>query len=129
MPTSNGRSVARIIFNALGSVCVGLGILGIFLPVLPTTPFLLLAAACYMKGSRRFYNWLINHRLLGRYIRYYREGRGIPIRSKIISVVFIWITIGFSVGFVVPILALKILLAAIALSVSIFILSRKTLKE
>ena len=60
----------------VGSLSIGLAFLGIFLPLLPTTPFLLLAAACYLRSSDRFYHWLIYHKWFGNYIRNYREGRG-----------------------------------------------------
>ena len=68
-----------------GTFFVGLGIIGIFLPLLPTTPFLLLAAACYARSSKRFYNWLLNNKWFGNYIKNYRERKGIPLQIKIIS--------------------------------------------
>ena len=67
------------------TISLALGILGIFLPLLPTTPFLLLTAALYFKGSFRLYNWLLNHRYFGPYIRNYRENKAIPLRAKIVS--------------------------------------------
>ena len=74
----------------LGSISLALGILGIFLPLLPTTPFLLLTAALYFKGSPRLYNWLLNHRHFGPYIRNFRENKAIPLRAKVISLVLMW---------------------------------------
>jgi hypothetical protein len=71
-----------------GTSFAGLGILGIFLPLLPTTPFLLLAAACYARSSERFYNWLLNNRWFGHYIRNYLEGKGVPLRVKVLSICF-----------------------------------------
>ena len=68
------RFVKALYFIA-GTVCLILGIIGIILPILPTTPFLLLAAGCYARSSERFYNWLLNNRILGSYIRNYREGK------------------------------------------------------
>ena len=70
----------------IGSISLLLGILGIFLPLLPTTPFLLLSAAAWVKASPRLYQWLISHRLFGEYIRNFREYRAIPLRVKICSV-------------------------------------------
>jgi uncharacterized membrane protein YbaN (DUF454 family) len=117
------------LYVILGSIALALGIAGIFLPLLPTTPFLLLAASLYLKGSPKRYNWLINHRCLGPYIRNFRENRAIPLRVKIISVSLVWITILYGVCFVVALLWLKILLLCIAAGVSYHILSFKTLKQ
>jgi uncharacterized membrane protein YbaN (DUF454 family) len=108
---------------------VGLAFLGILLPIMPTVPFLLLAAACYVRSSEKLYRWLVENRWLGNYMRNYREGKGIPLRGKIVSVSLIWLTIGFSVLFIVHIDLMRILLILIALGVSIYILSIKTLKE
>ena len=112
----------------LGSISLALGILGIFLPLLPTTPFLLLTAALYFKGSPRLYNWLLNHRHFGPYIRNFRENKAIPLRAKIVSVSLIWITILNCVFFIAPYWWLKILLLLIAAGASYHILSFKTLK-
>jgi uncharacterized protein len=111
-----------------GTICVGLGVAGIFLPLLPTTPFLLLAAICYAGSSPRFYHWLLNNRWFGRYIRNYREGKGLTLTTKIVSLLSLWITIGFSAVIVVPWLAGKLGLIVIALGVSAHILRRPTCK-
>jgi uncharacterized protein len=123
------KKVVKTILIIIGSISVGLGVLGIILPVLPTTPFLLLGAACYIKGSPRFYNWLINNKWLGNYIRSYYEGKGITIKSKIIAVSSLWITIGYSIVFIISILLLRILLFFIAAGVTFHILSLKTLEK
>ncbi|MCK4431669.1 MAG: YbaN family protein [Candidatus Aminicenantes bacterium] len=112
-----------------GTFFVGLGIIGIFLPLLPTTPFLLLAAACYARSSKRFYNWLLTNRWLGNYIRNYRERKGVPFKIKILSISFLWIAIGYSAIFVVHILLGRIILILIAIGVTIHILSIQTLKH
>jgi uncharacterized membrane protein YbaN (DUF454 family) len=116
-------------FITVGTISVVLGFLGIVLPLLPTTPFLLLAAACYIRSSERFYNWLIYHKWFGSYIRNYREGRGISLTTKIIAITTIWLTIGYSTFFVVPLLLVKILLILIAISVTIYLLRIKTLQS
>lgn len=110
------------------SISLGLGILGIFLPLLPTTPFLLLTAALYFKGSPRLYNWLLNHRHFGPYIRNFRENKAIPLRAKIISLVLMWGTMLYCIFFLIPFLWVKILLGLIAAGVTYHILSFKTLK-
>jgi len=119
----------NILYIVFGSISLALGIIGIFVPLLPTTPFLLLTAALYFKGSPRLYNWLINHKYLGTYIRNFRENKAIPLRAKIISVSLVWITILYCILFVVNPLWLKILLFCIATGVSHHILSFKTLKK
>ena len=79
------------ILVGFGTFFLIIGIIGIFIPILPTTPFLLLAVACYSKGSKKFYNWLINNKWFGEYIQNYRERRGIPLSVKIISIIVLWI--------------------------------------
>lgn len=118
----------RILLVIAGTVCVGLGIVGIFVPVLPTTPFLLLAAACYARSSQRFHSWLLNNKWFGSYIKNYLERKGITLRAKIITLSLLWITIGVSIAFAVETLALKLILGIIAIGVSIHILSLRTLK-
>ena len=115
----------KVLMIATGTFLIGVSIVGIFVPVLPTTPFLLLAAALYARSSRRFYNWLINNRILGRYIKNYREGKGIPLKVKIIAISILWITIGYSAIFAIDILWVRILLALIAIGVTIHIASKK----
>ena len=124
--TSN---LKRRVLIIAGSFFVALGILGIFLPILPTTPFLLLAAACYAKSSERFYNWLINNKWLGNYIKNYREGKGVPLKVKVLSISFLWFTIGYSVVFVVNTFLIQVILILIAIGVTIHILSIRTLKK
>ena len=119
----------RIILIILGTFFVGLGTLGIFVPILPTTPFLLLAAACYAKSSNRFYNWLLNNKWFGNYIKNYLEGKGIPSKVKILTISLLWITIIISAVFVVSILFVRIILILIAIGVTIHILSIRTLKK
>ncbi|GAK51586.1 hypothetical protein U14_02831 [Candidatus Moduliflexus flocculans] len=123
------HSLKNAILIVIGSLAVGLGVAGIFLPLLPTTPFLLLAAVCYANSSERFYHWLLHHQWFGSYIRNYREGRGIPLISKVVALVLLWLTIGTSALFVVPVLIGKIVLVAIAIGVTIHLLSVKTFKE
>jgi uncharacterized protein len=113
----------------LGSVSVALGVVGIFVPILPTTPFLLVAAACYMRSSERFYAWLLHHPWFGDYIKNYREGNGIPLFTKITVITLLWLTIGFSVLMVIPVMIGRLLLVGIAVGVTIHIVSIKTLKQ
>ncbi len=119
----------RPLLIASGTVCVGLGTLGIFLPLLPTTPFLLLAAACYIRSSDKFYRRLITNRWFGRYIRNYREGRGVSPLMKVMAISLLWITIGYSAFLVVDILAVRILLILIAVGVTAHLVLLKTYRR
>lgn len=118
----------RILLIIAGSIALGLGILGIFLPLLPTTPFLLLAAACYARSSDRFHDWLLGHRIFGEYIRNYRDHRAIKLRAKVLGITMLWLTIGISI-FLISYLWLKLLLAVIAIAVTLHLLSLKTIRS
>lgn len=111
-----------------GVVSLALGLIGIPVPLLPTTPFLLLSAFLFARSSPRLYNWLINHRYLGKYIREYREKHGVPLKVKIGSITLLWASILYSAFWVFDLLWLSILLIAIALGVTFHILCMKTLK-
>jgi uncharacterized membrane protein YbaN (DUF454 family) len=115
----------KILYIALGSAALGLGVAGIFLPVLPTTPFLLLAASLYFRGSPRLYEWLMGTRL-GDYIRDFREHRAIPLRAKIVSVATLWATIAASAFWAVNALWLRVMLIIVAMAVTWHILSFRT---
>ncbi|UCG55518.1 MAG: YbaN family protein [Dehalococcoidia bacterium] len=119
----------KLLLISAGTVFVGLGIIGIFLPVLPTTPFLLLAATCYAKSSQKFYCWLMNNRWFGVYIRSYRQKKGMPLRIKVFTVALLWLTILLSVIFAVQSLVVRVILILIAIGVSTHIFSIKTLRE
>ena len=123
------NKVYRSLLLIVGTLSVALGILGIFLPILPTTPFLLLAAYCYARSSERFYQWLLNNRWFGEYIRNYREGRGMPLRDKIVTLTVLWLTIGFAVAFAVSAWWARLLLVGIASGVTIYLIRLKTRKD
>ncbi len=119
----------KILLAVAGTIFVILGLLGVFLPLLPTTPFLLLAAACYVRSSQRLYDKLLNSPLLGKYIRNYREHRAIPMRAKIVTVALLWVSITFACVKVIPLLIGKLTLIGIALAVSVFVMRIKTLEQ
>lgn len=110
----------------LGSISLVLGVIGIFLPVLPTTSFLLLSSYCYLKSSPKLYSWLIHHRIFGRYIYNYLTYKAIPKRTKIFTVTFLWATLLLSMSLVSSIY-LRLFLAAVGIGVSIHVLTLKTL--
>ena len=109
----HGSRAVRAFFLVLGTLFVGLGIAGAVLPVLPTTPFLLVAAACYARGSARFYSWLLNHRVFGPTIVEWRRHRSIPWRTKLVAIAMMATTLGISIAFFVPDAWLKAALAAL----------------
>jgi len=121
--------IKKYLLVVAGCLSLGLGVIGIFLPLLPTTPLLLLAAACYIRSSDRLYNWLITHKRFGPYIYNYRAGNGIPLKAKIVGVSTLWISMLFTIIFVIPLISVKILLAAIGAYFTWFILKQKTLKK
>lgn len=117
----------RCLLAALGLLSLGLGILGIFLPVLPTTPLLLLAAALFLRSSRPLYDWLMNHPKLGPYIRNFMEHKAIPLRIKIISVSMVWITLLYCALAVADHWAFRLFFVVLAACITAHILSYKTL--
>lgn len=117
----------RYLLAALGLLSLGLGILGIFLPVLPTTPLLLLAAALFLRSSRPLYDWLMNHPKLGPYIRNFMEHKAIPLRVKVISVSMVWITLLYCALAVADHWAFRLFFVALAIGITVHILSYKTL--
>jgi uncharacterized membrane protein YbaN (DUF454 family) len=125
MEIKSNKLLKWILITA-GTIFVGLGIIGIFLPILPTTPFLLLAAACYARSSKKFYDWLLNNKLFGAYIKNYSEGKGVPIKVKIFTLFLLWSTILFSMFLIIQIIWIKILLLIIAIGVTLHILTVKT---
>jgi uncharacterized membrane protein YbaN (DUF454 family) len=113
---------ARAFYVIIGTLSLTLGIVGIALPILPTTPFLLLSAACYARGSERFHCWLLQNRILGRYIREYKEGR-MSMISKTFTLAILWATMSVSALLLVEPLWIKALLLLVAISVSLHILT------
>ena len=104
-----------------GTVFVGLGIFGIFLPLLPTTVFFLMAAWCYARSSKRFYDWLHHNRYFGKYLKNYREGRGVTLASKVSTVVILWGGILYSI-FVTQSTVIHLILLAVAGGVTLHII-------
>ncbi len=121
--------ITKALLIVAGTISLALGAIGIVLPILPTTPFLLLSAACYCRSSDRLYHWLLNNKWFGEYIKNYREGRGIPLKTKILAVTVLWITIFYSAFFVIRILEVQLILIVVAVAVSTHILRLPTFKK
>jgi len=118
----------RGLLVAVGVVCVGLGVIGVVVPVLPTTPFLLLAAACFLRSSDRLHRWLLGNRVFGEYLRRYRDGEGLPWVSKITTLVLLWATLAVSAIVTVPehLWWVRLLMLVMGIGVTIHILRIKT---
>ena len=125
---SESRTV-RIVLMVTGWLMVVLGIIGVLLPVMPTTVFFLIAAACFARSSEKFYWWLLNNKLFGKLIKDFRQKRGMPLKSKIIAVSVLFIVIGYSAFFAVDSIVIKILLILIGISVSIYLMSLNTIRD
>ncbi|MGB7209986.1 MAG: YbaN family protein [Pyrinomonadaceae bacterium] len=118
--------VRKAVLIFLGTVCVGLGLLGMFLPLMPTTVFLLMAAYCYSKSSEKFHNWLMTNRLFGKYISDYKSGKGISVRQKITTIAVLWASIGFSIWFVAGSFWPTLCLAGVVIGVTLHLVLLRT---
>ncbi len=111
-----------------GSVCLIFGGIGIFIPVLPTTPFLLLSAFCYLRSSEKMYKWLMENRVLGKYIYNYVHYRAVEKKTKVVALIFLWCSMLISI-YLIDNNYVRFLLILIGIGVSIHILMLKTLKK
>jgi uncharacterized protein len=131
---TNKRTKIRIFLKKklliiLGTFLLIIGVIGIILPLLPTTPFLLASAFCYMRGSEKMYSWLTSHKIFGSYIRNYYERRGMSVKSKFITISFLWISIFFSVIFIINNYFVYMLLLLIGSAVTTHIIFIKIIKK
>jgi len=131
-----GNKLVKILLITAGTISLALGAIGVFLPIIPTTPFLLLTAACYCRSSQRLYNWLLNNKWFGEYIRNYKEGKGIPLKTKLAALILLWVTIGVSTVFMLNrllpeqlVLPMQLIMVAVAVVVSIHIIRLPTFKK
>jgi len=123
------KTVLQYALIGIGILSVVLGAVGVFLPLLPTTPFLLLAAACFVRSSKRLHSWLMNHKWFGPFIYNYRTYKAIPRKTKIISIALLWATILYSAFWVVAILIVRLLLLCIAGAVTWHLCRLNTLES
>jgi hypothetical protein len=128
--TTRSREVlsrfGRLCWNTAGTFFLALGLIGIPLPFLPTTPFLLVAAACYLRGSLRMYNWMMTNRYFGAYLKDYLEGRGLSIRAKLASVSMLWIVIALSAVLATGSDIVRVCLIAVAVGVTVHVFLLRT---
>jgi uncharacterized membrane protein YbaN (DUF454 family) len=118
----------RVFLTATGTVLLTVGIVGIFVPILPTTPFLLLAAICYARSSQRLYRWLLTNKWFGKYFSNYLQKKGVPLPIKAFTIGLLWLAIGVSVAFAVEVLAVRAVLVIIAIGVTLHLVYIQTLK-
>ena len=119
----------KTIYIILGTISLVLGTLGVFLPLLPTTPFYLLTAWLYMRGSQKMYDKVMSNRYFGSIVRNFQEDKSIPLKTKIVIVSMLWGTISLSAFLAVSIWWVRLILFAIAVGVTIHVLSYKTTKK
>lgn len=117
------NSALRWTLLVSGFLATALGVLGIFLPVLPTVPFLLLALACFARSSQRFYNWLLDHAHFGPIIRPYINGKGMTRASKFKAIALVWASIAFSAFYLVERDWVRWLLLIICCGVTLYLLN------
>lgn len=122
------KSIKKYAYFGLGSLSLFLGFVGIFLPVLPTTPFLLLAAFCYLRSSQRMYNWLMNHRIFGAYIYCYVTYKAIPKKTRARGILFLWLTLMISM-LLVRSWHLRLFLMVVGVAVTTHLWMLKTLTD
>jgi uncharacterized membrane protein YbaN (DUF454 family) len=122
------RTVIRYVLLVAGSISLAIGVIGIFIPVLPTTPLLLITAYCYLRSSKRMYNWLIHHRILGIYIYNYLEHKAVPRKTKIGAIVFLWLTLIISI-LLIGNWYVRTILMVVGICVSIHLFTLKTLER
>lgn len=121
--------IYRIAYLISGFLLVAIGVIGIFLPLLPTTIFLILASACFVKSSPKANEWLRNHKILGVYLKNYQDKTGLSIKTKIFTISFLWTSISLSAFYLTNEFYIKIILLAIAVGVSIHLIMVKTKKK
>tara|TARA_B100001179_G_scaffold105987_1_gene75413 strand:+ start:4347 stop:4763 length:417 start_codon:yes stop_codon:yes gene_type:complete len=110
-----GNPLLKIFWISIGLLFVGLGAIGAIIPGMPTTVFLVLAAACFIRSSQKLYDWLIKNKTFGPYLKDYREGKGIPLKAKVVALILITIFVSYAVFFAIQSIPLRVLVGAIGL--------------
>jgi uncharacterized membrane protein YbaN (DUF454 family) len=119
--------VLRALLIGVGWLSVGVGVIGLFLPLVPTVPLLLLAAACFARSSERFHRWLVEHNHLGPLLRDYLQGAGIPLRAKLVAIGMVWVSVPTSAFIFVAVPWVRLLLLAIAAGITWYLVWLPTL--
>ena len=131
-----GSKFIRTLFLIAGTICVIFGAIGVVLPILPATPFFLAAAACYYKSSPKMHRWLLTNKWFGAYIRNYKEGKGLPMKTKVTALTMLWITMGASIVFMLDrllptqlVLPMQLTMIVVGVAVSIHIIRLPTFRK
>lgn len=119
--------LAKPLLFAAGFVSLSAGVVGVFLPILPTTPFLLLAAACFLRSSRRLYTWITRQKILGPYIENWTRYRAITLPAKIASIAVLWAVLVSTILFALSSPFMRVLLVLVGIGVTVHLLFLKTL--
>ncbi len=122
MTNKHHQRIFHWLLIVVGCCSLAVGIVGIFLPLLPTVPLLLLAAACFARSSDKFHKWLINHAQLGPMISPFLENRGLPAHAKVKAVLLLWTSLLISIFFFIPLLWVDLLVCGIGVAVSIYLI-------
>lgn len=122
----SGRILGRWLLLTTGWLAVALAALGTLLPLLPTTPFALLAAGCFARSSPRCHGWLLATPLLGPVLADWQAGRGVPLAAKCVALALLWPSVGLTAGLAVPVAGVRWLLLAVAVAVTVFLLRLPT---
>jgi len=131
MPKINEKKSIRLLWVLIGSISVGMGIIGIFVPGWPTTIFLIIASYFYIRSSEKLYNWLLNNKILGIYLKNYYSGKGMPLKAKILSLFLMWVFGLLSIFLWIPdnLSMIKIIVFILLAIGSIFILRVKSAED
>ncbi len=119
----------RFAYVSLGTISLALGIIGILVPLLPTTPFMLISAFCYARSSEKLYNWLITNRYFGQYLDDYRKGKGVPNVIKLLTILILWSTILITIIFYMTNMYIRLGLLIIAVGVTLHVALLRSTKK
>ncbi|SHM92587.1 YbaN family protein [Gracilibacillus kekensis] len=121
-------NIKRTLWLIGGSISLIIGLIGIIVPLLPTTPLVILAAFCFGKSSKALHQWLVTNKYFGKYLADYQSGKGVPIRIKLFAVIIVWTSVLFTLT-VIPLFYVKVFMIGVALFVTIFISTSPLLKK
>jgi uncharacterized membrane protein YbaN (DUF454 family) len=123
------QKMIRGIYIIVGTIALIIGAIGLFLPVIPTTPLVILAAACYYRGSDRLHTWILSSRWFGETIKNYQEGKGLTRNTKVRAISMMWIMILISAWFFIRNLFVRVAIICVAIGVTFYLVRLPTLEK